>query len=69
MFYFPPTSPFMMQFQNTGAKSMNKAVVVKQIWGAGVCSFVFRAKAEGPDMNGSRNTFIALQTDSWDMAY
>lgn len=48
---------------------MNKAVVVRQIWGAGVFSFVFRAKAEGPDMNGIRNTFLALQTDSWDMAY
>lgn len=48
---------------------MNKAVVVRQIWGAGVFSFVIRAKAECPDMNGNRSTFIALQTDSRDMAY
>lgn len=59
----------MLHLQNTGAERAGKAVFVRQMWWAGVCSFVFWARAEGPGMSVNRNNFLALQTDSWDMAY
>ena len=59
----------MLHLQNTGAKSTGNGGAVRWMWWAAVCSFVFRARAEGPGMKINRNTFTAFQTDGWDTVY
>lgn len=58
--------PFMLHLQNTGSESTGKAMVVRQMWWACVCSFVFRARAEGPGM--SVNKYL-LSSSDWQLGH